>query len=74
MCLWPIVTVLLTITLASKDVMVDGFIFEQKFRFFLNKMREMDAHHQQFATAWDFGNQNNGFTYATNQFGKFVSV
>lgn len=66
---WLIVTILLYITIAWAN----GFLYTPQFQVFINTMRENDPN-QQFAYAWDFSNNinnNNGFTYATNQYGKF---
>lgn len=67
-----ILTAALFVTIAWENVLIDGFIFAPQFQIFLNQMRENDPNHHQFVVTWDFGNQNtDGFTYATNQFGKF---
>lgn len=66
---WIFVTILLTTTLQWP---VNGFLFTPKFQIFLNHMRETGAH-KEFVVSWDFNKHNNlnGFSYATNQNGKF---
>lgn len=56
-----------------KKQTVNGFLLTHKFQIYLNHLR--NTNNNEFVYKWDYLNQNNnnaGFTYTTNQFGKFV--
>lgn len=70
---WSIFALLLSISYQWKNSSANGFLFSPKYQIFLNYLRQSQPH--QYTVSWDFGNNynsiNQGFSYATNQYGKF---